>query len=383
MGTLINTILLNYFGFFAIYLFLFAVASKFPVARIRKKARNKQHSFAVFIPAYKEDTVLISSVRSAINQTYSAELYDVIVIADHVQPHTIEMLKKMSVTVLEVESAPRTKARALNFALDRLDSIKYDACVVLDVDNIIEPGFLSSMNDSLNEGWKAIQCRRVAKNTNTPIAVLDAVSEDISNSILRKGHRALGFSSGLSGSGMVFDYETFKQVMRTITATNGFDKDLEFALFRNKIEIEYRGDIKVYDEKVQSAEVLQKQRTRWFAAQWKNIAKGYRSLRTAFSTDGFDKWLQMIMLPRVFMLCALGAGTFVTALTGDVILFSQWLLITLLFVGSLFIGIPSEYYTRELLRAVAYFPSAIKALFGALFDIRKANGGFIHTPHTA
>ena len=63
---------------------------------------------------------------------------------------------------------------------------------------------------SIPDAWqyKHIELLRT-KDTNT--AVLDAVSEEINNSIFRKGHTRLGFSSGLSGSGMAFEYDLFKR----------------------------------------------------------------------------------------------------------------------------------------------------------------------------
>jgi hypothetical protein len=50
----------------------------------------------------------------------------------------------------------------------------------------------------------AVQGHRTAKNTNNSWAILDAISEEINNNIFRKGHRVLGLSSAIIGSGMAF-----------------------------------------------------------------------------------------------------------------------------------------------------------------------------------
>ena len=63
-----------------------------------------------------------------------------------------------------------------------------------------------------------MQGHRVAKNHNTNLATLDAVSEEINNNIFRSGHRAIGLSSALIGSGMAFDYELIKSEMAKIDA---------------------------------------------------------------------------------------------------------------------------------------------------------------------
>jgi hypothetical protein len=46
-----------------------------------------------------------------------------------------------------------------------------------------------------------VQGHRAAK-THKDFAMLDAISEEINNNIYSKGHRAIGMSSRLAGSGM-------------------------------------------------------------------------------------------------------------------------------------------------------------------------------------
>ncbi len=338
--------------------------------------------FAVLFPVYKDDAVILESVRTFIKQQYPLSAYNVFVIADSLQQLTLQELRSHGAEVFIVEDENRTKAKSINLALHSLGESNYDVCIVFDADNIVAPDFLSNVNKEFNNGALALQCHRVAKNLNTPIAYLDALSEEIANSTLRKGHRVLGFSSGLIGSGMAFEYSLFKRIMSDIHATNGFDKDLEFSLFKNHIEIEYADNILVYDEKVQSAEVLQHQRTRWFAAQWKNIRKGYRSLTENFTIDGFNKWLQMIMLPRVFLLMATTICTFTAVMFGEVGSALQWMHLEVLLIGAFFIAIPNELYRKDLLHAIISFPRAIKALVGAVLNIKTANKGFLHTPHS-
>ncbi len=284
----INAAAYGYIGFYVCYLLLFALASRVTRKKQIPASQTRINRFAVLYPVYKEDHVVLESVRTFFNQTYPDNAFDVVVLADSLQQSTLQELQACGARTIIIEGESRTKAKSLNLALRSLDASKYDACIVFDADNIVGPHFLSDVNKEFNAGATALQCHRVAKNLNTPIAFLDALSEEIANSMLRKGHRVLGLSSGLIGSGMAFDYTMFKRVMSGIHATNGFDKDLEFALFKNNIEIEYADYILVYDEKVQSADVLQHQRTRWFAAQWKNIRKGYRSLRENFTVDGFN-----------------------------------------------------------------------------------------------
>lgn len=380
---MINSIFYTYIGFFVYYMFAFAIASRWKTTKSSSVVSHRVNRFAVMFPVYKEDRVILESVRTFSAQKYPDDAFDMIVIADSLQDSTLRELRSCGAIVIGTTDPNRTKAKSLNLAMRTIDASRYDVCIVFDADNIVGPDFLSEVNKEFNNGTTALQCHRVAKNLNTPIAFLDALSEEIANSMLRKGHRTLGFSSGLIGSGMAFEYHMFRQIMSEIHATNGFDKDLEFAMFKNRVEIEYADHILVYDEKVQSADVLQHQRTRWFAAQWKNIRKGFRSLQEQFTVDGLNKWLQMIMLPRVFLLLATTVFTILAVLFADSLTAVRWAHLEFLLIASLFISIPNSMYRKELLSAIVSFPKALLALIGAVINIKQANKGFLHTPHSA
>ena len=59
--------------------------------------------------------------------------------------------------------------------------------MILDADNIMKEGCLESVNAAFQEGANAVQCHRTAKNQQTSVAVLDAISEEINNHLFRKG----------------------------------------------------------------------------------------------------------------------------------------------------------------------------------------------------
>ena len=69
------------------YIVLFSAAShffkqkKYPATTVRQR-------FIILVPAYKEDAVIHACVTSVLRQTYPAELYDLIVISDHMRPET-------------------------------------------------------------------------------------------------------------------------------------------------------------------------------------------------------------------------------------------------------------------------------------------------------
>ena len=380
-----------YLGIPALYIFVFAIAGKFGRLRVAP-ATGIYRKFAVLIPSYKEDEVILDSAKQALNQTYPKDRYDIIVIADSLQPETVQKLKTMPLKVVEVSFEQSTKAKSLNKALEVLPEI-YDYALVLDVDNIMEKGFLEKINATfVRTGVKALQGHRIAKNLNTNFAILDGISEEINNHIFRKGHRVLGLSSGLIGSGMAFDYGYFKEVMATNKAVGGFDKELELKLLKNRIKIEYVEDALVYDEKVENAEVFQNQRKRWMSAQLhyfrRYFLQGVAHLVTKGNVDFFDKAFQQFLLPRVLLLGSiilLTAAAIVCQFAFDIPLYpgvNLWMMIFFFNIGGLLMAVPDQYYNKKTLNAALSLPKAIIIMFLTLFKLKGANKKFIHTPHS-
>lgn len=166
------------------------------------------------------------------------------------QDNTNERLSRLPIILLKANYEKSSKAKALNFAIDNLDPNKYDIVVILDADNLVEPDFLNEINKTFEAGIKAVQTHRTAKNRNTEIAVLDGISEEVNNSIFRRGHVNLGISSALIGSGMAFDYSWFRNNVKHLH-TAGEDKELEVLLLKQRIFIEFLDYVWVYDEKTQ------------------------------------------------------------------------------------------------------------------------------------
>ena len=245
------------------YIVLFSAAShffkqkKYPATTVRQR-------FIILVPAYKEDAVIHACVTSVLRQTYPAELYDLIVISDHMRPETNASLRKERIGLIELHEKESSKAKALRIAAETITDQPYDYVLILDADNLISPCYLQELNKAVSQGIKAIQTHRKAKNMNTDIALLDAAIEEMNNSIFRKGHIRLGFSSALTGSGMAFDFRWF---VRNIihTHSTGEDKELEELLLRQGIHIEYIDTLETLDEKVRQPDALRNQRRRWIA----------------------------------------------------------------------------------------------------------------------
>lgn len=381
--------LVSYLFLSCLYVLIFAIAGHRYKKRA-KTAQSKLHKIAVFIPAYKEDNVIVEVAKNALKQAYPPSFYDVIIIADSLKKNTLDQLKHLPIHVVEVAFEKSTKSKALNAAMKQLKKA-YDYALILDADNVMEREFLTKVNDAFNQGHRVVQGHRKAKNLNTSFAMLDAASEEINNHIFRKGHSALGLSSGLIGSGMAFKYDLFKEIMSTIQAVGGFDKELEFELAKRKIHIEYLQDAVVLDEKIQKAADFSTQRRRWIATQFVYFSKyykqGFKELIQYKNITFFDKVVQMILPPRVLLL---GFTFLITALYGikdwifdmnSQVSAGFWMVNFGMLVLAFALSFPRSLYTISALKSVAMLPSAFLRMTLLLFRLKGANRKFIHTTH--
>lgn len=386
----LESLLIGYFGFASIYVFIFSFAGLFK-ARKRNEILHKERKFAVLIPGYKEDNVIVEVAKSALQQSYPSELFDVVIIADSFQESTLNSLKQLPLRLVEVSFEKSTKSKALNRAMEVIGDA-YDVALILDADNIMENRFIEKVNTSFNQGYKVVQGHRAAKNTNTSFAILDAISEEVNNHIFRKGHRVLGLSSALIGSGMAFDYYFFKNTMANVNAVGGFDKELELKLLKNRTKIEYLNNALVLDEKVQKSEVFSNQRKRWLSAQFvyfgRYFVPGLKELFTKGNIDFFDKVYQMVSPPRVLLLGLVVVISFLYFILNTffstgllAVSASFWYASLSLTILAFFFAIPKKFYSAETLRAVLTLPKAFLLMFLSLFKLKGANKKFIHTQH--
>lgn len=383
---ILEVIILAYLTFNVVYIAIFSFcgilykATNFKAIEIKKLQR-----FAVLIPAYKHDEVILNTVGHCLNQNYPNEKFDVIVIADSLEQLTLAELSVLPIKLIKVSFEESTKAKSINTALAQLDIANYDYCLILDVDNIMEHNFLSKINARLQDDQMVIQGHRTAKNLDTAFSILDGISEEINNHIFRKGHVALGVTSALSGSGQAMRIQEFKLAMSGISSAVE-DKELEYYLLRNNYKVLYENDALVFDEKVQNSKVFTSQRKRWISSQFyemnKVLGEGVKDLLFKGKFDFFDKGLQRVIMPRVLLL----GFSFFCALFYFIpfIQLGQYFL-TLFIINCLsyIIAIPSSYFNVNTLKAALRLPLAFFLMFFAMIKSKGNSKKFVQTQHSA
>ena len=341
---------------------------------------NKQHKFAILFPAYKEDRVILPVVESFLQQHYPQELYKVIIISDHMQETTNERLAQLPITLLKANYENSSKAKALNFAMNHFGRDEFDAVVILDADNIVDTNFLLEINKVFDAGVQAIQAHRTAKNRNTDIAVLDGLSEEVNNSIFRRGHVRLGISSALIGSGMIFNYQWFHDNVKHLVTT-GEDKELEVLLLKQRIFIEFLDEVYVYDEKTQGEKGFYNQRRRWLAtqfAQWGRVFKDLPRAILSGNIDYSDKLIQWMLPPRLILF----GGIIVMGSIMQIIdwpLALKWWALFLIMRVTLCLAIPDKLVDDRFKKSINKLPLLFIMMVVNLFRMKGMNKKFVNT----
>lgn len=296
------------FGIVAIallYLAVFTIASLFSRHPEIPKAK-RQNRIIVLIYSYKGDQLIQETVKSVLGQSYPQRLFDITVISDHQEEMTNFRLAQYPITLLTPNFEDSTKEHALQFAINNLPQFKiYDTVIVLDAGNIVEPEYLQQVNDAFEmAGTKAIQTHRLSRNRDTAIALLDAVFEEINNSIFRRGHIVLGLPAALTSSGNAFNFNWFKENITKVKSTD-FDKGMTSLLMRQSAFIDYFDDIFVFDEKSREAKEFNKKRGHWIITQLHSLVTNIHYLPAAILNrryDWIDMFLQWMIVPRSIMM---------------------------------------------------------------------------------
>ncbi|MBS1562727.1 MAG: glycosyltransferase, partial [Bacteroidetes bacterium] len=302
------SVLFVYLAAGTLYLLVVALAGRFGRLPDFGGPVQERKRIAVLIPSYKEDNIIVHTARQAAAHDYPKDKFGVLVIADKLQPETVAALRAIPVRVLEVDV--NMKSRSVNAAFGVLDPAEFDIAMILDADNIMEQGCLEKVNAAFVKGAKAVQCHRTAKNQHTPVAVLDAISEEININLFRRGPAVLHISAAPIGSGMAFEFNLLKDIFSQDHILNnpGEDREIDTYLMKSRVLMEFLNDAYVYDEKVANAGVFEKQRVRWLEAQVNHVKRFFQDdmKDCPRTTVYYNKLYQNLLLPRLLFIMVFG-----------------------------------------------------------------------------
>ncbi len=238
------------------------------MTRRERRRLPPQKRFAVVIPAHDERVVIGNLVDCCLAMDYPRRLFNVHVIADNCTDDTAAVAQRHGARVIERSSPRRGKGYALADAFQRLLATRrYDAFVVFDADNLVDPSFLMIMNAELLAGREIVQSRIDVKNPDdTWVSATFGMSFWTSNRFWFLAKHNLGLSAALGGTGMCISAHALREVGWEPTSLT---EDLEFSA--RALLAGYRTywshDAAIYDEKPLTFAQSWRQRLRWAQGQ--------------------------------------------------------------------------------------------------------------------
>lgn len=356
-----------------VYLFICAI---FSLGKYKNPypPTNVQHRFLVLFTVLNDGKEVIESINAFIDtQLYPREKYDIAVAATGLSEDDLITLLQMPINIVIPDREVCTKVYAIQQVMERYSPNEYDMIVILNSDNHISPNALELFNNAYYSGCDAIQAHRITRNLDTSIAVLGAVSEEINNSLFRKGHTRMGFSSALIGSAMAFDFATFHEIAPTM---KGGDTStaMEIALLSQNIYTEYLEEVICYSRKEDSNEQYKKRRIQW--QQGRYYTRWYSLIHLPFAIlrgewDLANKLFQWILPSRFILIALIALATFVITIADWTLCF-KWYFLFLLLALAFVIALPEGEITKRFKKVIWALPSYIFiAIFARLLNIQS------------
>ncbi len=339
------------------YTFLFAVASLSKTRQAYPPVK-KNYRYCVLIPSYNGmDHNLMESATSFLQQHYPREMFDIVVSTNGIDPLMREQLEANGVIVFIHPETTKSKNTLINLALQQFQPSQYDALILINPNNVVDVTYLEEINKAFYSGGMAIQTHRVSKSYPNNLSWLSAIMEEINNSIFRRGHVKLGFSSSLTGSGMVINYKWFLE-NANLDPEMDLVKHMESKLLKQGIYIEYLEDVFTYEDKIKDVSAYNKQRKEWSRSRKvpkRNIIRDLFRATFAGNFDYCDKIIQWMMPSKILMLGFLIIVT-ATITQFDPTLSIKWWVLLGALLFSYIMAIPDKLLTFRTFWALILLP---------------------------
>jgi len=359
----------------------------------KEKITPKNHplhrfDYACIITAYRNAAIARPLVESLLRQSYQNHL--IYLVADECPEVDFDISDERFI-LLSPEPALRLKAKSIIHAIQNFRRT-HDYIAVFDADNLAHPQFLEEINRYANAGHLCIQGQRTAKNLDTTYAALDSMGEHYKNYLERYVPYLLGGSAVISGSGMATEAALYGAYLASPEIEQGQqqwkkmlqeDKILQNFLLKQDKKIAYARHAIVYDEKVETGDAVETQRSRWLFSYFQNLPNSTGLLLrglTRFSFNQFYFGFVTLALPMFIqvalagMLAILGlliAPIWSLALSVAAIIFTLNILWTLRL----------DQAPQPVWDAVWNVPKFVWRQFTGLFKMRNPNKHFKHTEH--
>ena len=261
----INAIIMALFFLCYSYQFVYLAIGLFAKPK-KTESPATRHRIAILIAARNEEAVIGQLLDSVRAQNYPAELLDAYVVADNCTDATAVIARAHGAEVFARQDSRHVgKGYALQFLLDHIRERRhYDAYLVLDADNILDPNFVREITAVHDQGYGVVTCYRNSKNYGDNwISAGYALWFIRESRYLNNARMLMNTSCAVSGTGFFFSREVME-------STGGWKfhlltEDIEFSVHHilKGRKIGFCADAILYDEQPVTFRQSWRQRLRW------------------------------------------------------------------------------------------------------------------------
>lgn len=353
--------------------------------QLKKTKEGFVTDFACIITAYGDASIALQQVHSLISQSHSK--FHIYLVADNCTDRPM-FPDHDALTVIYPEKPLHSKIKSIQTAIQAFQR-PHQYILILDADNLLHVSALEKMNHMAANGYKAIQGQRTAKNLDTPIAALDALSELYYNVSQRWAPYCIGSSATIAGSGMAIEASFFINYVNTLLSEGdrlilAEDKLLQMMLVESGIQIAYCREALIFDEKVREGAQVQRQRTRWLRSWFDHWGQAIKIMLGGLKSGNWNRFYfgMMLSVPPMFLL----VGGLLGLMAAGLIFSTGLLLFAASGLGIFIVGFlwalllaPAP---QAVWRAIPFIPVfAIRQLL-AILKIKASNKDFMATTHT-
>ena len=200
------------FALWTAWLWLLALRSMAP--RVVLPRSEAQPYFAIIVPAHDEVTLIARTVGYMRAFDYPQERYSIHVVADNCSDATHRLAIEAGAICHERNSETRRgKSYALQYGLEAVRDVPYDAVLFFDADSSPSSDYLQVMARHIAAGEGVVQgCYDVEAPDRNWFTRLTSVSFVLRNRWIFPAMDALGICIPLRGSGMCFPREVMERV---------------------------------------------------------------------------------------------------------------------------------------------------------------------------
>lgn len=220
------------------------------------------------VPAHDEELLIGECVRSLVNMSYPPASRRVIVIADNCADGTARIARDEGAeTLIRADLHAPGKPRAIEWALGQINLRDWDACVIIDADSTVAPGFASGVAKLAPLNDIAFQANfGVLNEFETWLTRLGGVLSRCRYDVTYPLKQSAGLNCPITGNGMGFGTNLLiRNGWRAFSITE--DSELYAVYTEAGVPIRHASQANLFSQEPRSLQQGVTQRRRWLAGR--------------------------------------------------------------------------------------------------------------------